>query len=69
MKKCVVIYNPNSGKKNKDIFLKQYKQVLESYDYEVTTFFTKYHGHAIEIVKKLDNPDLVISVGGYGTFN
>lgn len=69
MKKCVVIYNPNSGKKNKDIFLKQYKQILESYDYEVTTFFTKYHGHAIEIVKSLGDPDLVISVGGDGTFN
>lgn len=69
MKKCVVIYNPNSGKKNKDIFLKQYKQILENNDYEVTTFFTKYHGHAIEIVENLDNPDLVISVGGDGTFN
>lgn len=70
MKKCVVIYNPNSGKKSKNIFLKQYKQILEQNDYDVITYVTKYHGHATEIVQTLDvDIDLVISVGGDGTFN
>ena len=69
MKKCVVIYNPHSGKKSKNTFLKQYKQILEQNDYEVVTYFTKYHGHATEIVFDLEIVDLVISVGGDGTFN
>lgn len=69
MKKCVVIYNPHSGKKSKNTFLKQYKQILEQNDYEVITYFTKYHGHATEIVLDLEIVDLVISVGGDGTFN
>lgn len=70
MKTCVVIYNPNSGKKSKNVFLKQYKNILEQNDYEVITHVTKYHGHATEIVQNLDeNIDLVISVGGDGTFN
>ncbi len=70
MKTCVVIYNPNSGKKNKNVFLKQYKQILAQNNYEVITHVTKYHGHATEIVESLDDTiDLVISVGGDGTFN
>lgn len=69
MKTCVVIYNPNSGKKSKNIFLKHYKQIIEQYDYEVITYITKYHGHATEIVENLEDVDLVISVGGDGTFN
>ncbi len=69
MKKCVVIYNPNSGKKSKTNFLKHYKQILEENGYEVTTFFTKCHGHATKIMLDIDYTDLVISVGGDGTFN
>lgn len=69
MKTCVVIYNPNSGKKSKNIFLKHYKQIIEQYDYKVITYITKYHGHATEIVENLEEVDLVISVGGDGTFN
>lgn len=70
MKKCVVIYNPNSGKKNKNNFLKNYKNILEKSNYQIITYFTKYHGHASKIIESLDdNIDLVISVGGDGTFN
>ncbi len=70
MKKCVVIYNPNSGKKNKNNFLKNYKNILEKANYQIITYFTKYHGHASKIIESLDdNIDLVISVGGDGTFN
>lgn len=70
MKKCVVIYNPNSGKNNKNNFLKNYKNILEKANYQIITYFTKYHGHASKIIESLDdNIDLVISVGGDGTFN
>ena len=69
MKKCVVILNPNSGKKSKNSFFNQYKQILNSAGYEVETYFTRYHGHAVEIVEKLEHCDLVLSVGGDGTFN
>lgn len=69
MKKCVVILNPNSGKKSKNSFFNQYKQILNSAGYEVETYFTRYHGHAVEIVEKLEYCDLVLSVGGDGTFN
>ena len=39
------------------------------YDYEPEIIFSKYKGHITEIVSKLDNVDLVITLGGDGTFN
>ncbi len=69
MKKCVVIYNPNSGKKSKSAFLNQYEQILLNGGYESEIIYTKYHGHAIKIVEGLEHCDLVLSVGGDGTFN
>ena len=69
LKKGVVIYNPNSGKKSKTSFLKQYEQILLNGGYESEIIFTKYHGHAVKIVEELEPCDLVLSVGGDGTFN
>lgn len=69
MKSCVVIYNPNSGK---GIYLKKIdkmKEVLLFYGYIGTFFKTEYKGHATKIVEEIDNADLVISIGGDGTFN
>ena len=34
MKKCVVIYNPNSGKIPREKILPQFEKVLKKYDYE-----------------------------------
>lgn len=69
MKKCVVIYNPNSGKKCKKNFLAQFIDVLLEHDYMPEVIFSKYKGHITQIVSELENTDLVISIGGDGTFN
>ncbi len=69
MKKCVIIYNPNSGKKNKKPFLIEFGKILNDYQYESEIIFTEYKGHAREITSSLEDVDLVISIGGDGTFN
>ena len=70
MKKCTVIYNPHSGKKNKTKFLDKFEKILKEYNYEVNFITSKYRGNIIEIVSELpDTTDLVISLGGDGTFN
>lgn len=69
MKKCVIIYNPNSGKKvNKD-FLAAYLDILMDNDYDPEVIISKYRGHITKIVSELRAVDLVISLGGDGTFN
>lgn len=74
MKKAVFIYNPNSGKKTfrKNRIITDFQKIEEifhSYQYEVEFMKTKYAGHAKEIVSGLKDIDLVISLGGDGTFN
>ena len=70
MKKSVLICNPNSGKNNKEVLAKKFKDILNDYGYEVEIIFTKYAGHAKKIMVELpDLIDLVISLGGDGTFN
>lgn len=69
MRTCVVIYNPNSGhtlRKNK---ISQYKEIIERHGYNVTFIGTEYKGHAKEIVSHIGYVDLVMSMGGDGTFN
>lgn len=39
------------------------------YGYDSEIYYTEYKGHATEIVKHLDYMDLVLSIGGDGTFN
>ena len=69
MKKCAIVYNPNSGRKVKFNVMPQFEEMLHRYGYEVEIFYTEYKGHAIEIVKNLEHVDLVLSIGGDGTFN
>ena len=69
MKSCVVIYNPNSGHTLKTKHLKEYKKILENHGYSAKFIGTEYRGHAKEIISHLDKCDLVISMGGDGTFN
>ena len=69
MKKCIIIYNPNSGRKEVEKYLPWIKKIIESKYDEVFFKKTKYKGHAIKIVEKLPNVDLVMSFGGDGTFN
>lgn len=68
-KTCAVIYNPNSGHILKPRNIKEYKKILKRYGYEPRMIGTEYAGHAKEIVSHLDTVDLVISMGGDGTFN
>ena len=69
MKKCVVIYNPNSGKGKVKQYLEQIVRLIKKYDYDVDVICTKYRKHAVKIVKDLECVDLVMSFGGDGTFN
>ena len=68
--KCVMIINPKSGRGfNKKNSLK-FGKIFKDYNYDYEIIFTKYRGHATEIIKKLnDDIDLVISAGGDGTFS
>ena len=69
MKKCIVIYNPISGKKIKYDFMHEFKKTLEKYEYEYEIMETDHKFHAIEIMEEIPDVDLVISIGGDGTFN
>ncbi len=69
MKTCAVIYNPQSGHKNVIRLLPKIEKMLNEYGYNAKIIGTEYSGHAIEIVKNLEHVDLVISMGGDGTFN
>ncbi len=65
--KCVLIINPHSGKK-KRINKEKIIDIFSKYGYELEIVFTEYKGHAKEIVKGCV-ADLVVSIGGDGTFN
>ena len=65
MKSCVVIYNPRSG----NIDFELVEAIFKRYKYKVEIVPTEYSKHAIEIIENLDYADLVVSVGGDGTFN
>lgn len=72
MKKCVVICNPNSGKGDLKTVIKSDRclSIFKKYGYDVEIFYTKYQYHAMEIIVGLDDDiDLVLDVGGDGTFN
>ena len=69
MKKCVVIYNPNSGKLTNRNDLKKIYKLLENYGYDTEIIYTEYRGHAKEITKKLKDVDLLLCAGGDGTLN
>lgn len=71
MKKCVLIYNPNSGKGRARVEknIEKIKQKFFLHGYELEVIPTKYKGHASSIVKELKNIDLVVSIGGDGTFS
>ena len=69
MKKCVVIYNPNSGKLSNRNDVKKIHKILENYGYETKIIYTEYKGHAKELTKKLKDVDLLLCAGGDGTLN
>jgi len=68
MKKCTMIINPNSGRYHKKFNILKIKNIFKKYDYEISIVFTEYQGHAQKLVETIDS-DLIVSVGGDGTFN
>lgn len=70
MKKCVIIMNPESGKKKKITTYQDFYDILRKYGYDTEIIFTKAKGDGRKIVQGLDKSiDLVISAGGDGTLN
>lgn len=70
MKKCVMIYNSESGKNKSDDLVSSFTKIIKGYGYDLETIFTKGKGHASKIVEGLSNDtNLVIAAGGDGTFN
>lgn len=69
MKKCILICNLESGKGIKENELNNIIKTINKYDYEVTLKITEKSGDAKEFVKNIDEADLVLSIGGDGTFN
>ena len=71
MRKCVIIMNPESGKKKKLTSYNLFYDMLRKHGYDTEIIFTKKKGDATEIVQSLDykETDLVISAGGDGTLN
>ena len=69
MKKCVLVYNPNSGKGKVKKYLSDIISIIIDKGYDVDVFYSKYKGHTIEIVRDINKADLVMSFGGDGTFN
>lgn len=68
-KKCLIIYNPNSGKGINTKLMDEYKKILHENGYYVDVLATKYQSHATDAVASCLDYDVVFSVGGDGTLN
>jgi len=70
MKKCIIIMNPESGKKKKIKDYMDFYDILRKYGYDTEIIFTKAKGDAENIIQSIpDDIDLVVSGGGDGTLN
>ena len=68
-KKCLVIYNPISGKGIKQETLEKYKEILTSKGYLVDFVATQYSNHATDTIINATDYKIVFSIGGDGTLN
>ncbi len=71
MKKCTVIYNPISGRGKTQKVIPLIREHVESIGFTCNIVETQRPSHAVDLAKKAceDNADLLIIVGGDGTFN
>ena len=70
MKKCVIIMNPESGKKKKIKTFEEFYDILRKHGYEADILLTKAKGDGERIIQAIeDDVDLVICGGGDGTLN
>ena len=65
--KASIIYNPNATGMNEDV-LKSMNMTLSKQGIMVNEFESRYPGHTVELVKKVnDDSDLIVTMGGDGT--
>lgn len=69
MKKCVIIYNPESGYKKNKLNIEVCQDILSKNDYDVSFVKTEKKGDAQEYIYNMKEADLVIVAGGDGTLN
>lgn len=69
MKTCHLICNLESGKGIKKKDINSIIEMIEYHNYKVILHLTEKPGDATTIVKEIKNCDLVLSIGGDGTFN
>ena len=69
MKECTLICNLHSGKGIKGKSIKNIIKILENYGYRTILHITKDEEDATNFIKTIDKCDLVLSIGGDGTFN
>ena len=70
MKKCVIILNPESGKKRNITTYQDFYDICRKHGYDAEVILTKARGDAERIIQCVDKKtDLVICAGGDGTLN
>lgn len=69
MKKCVIIYNPESGKRKSKKTVETILNVLRENNYNPYLMFTTGVGDATRLVMNIESTDLLLSCGGDGTLN
>ena len=69
MKRCIIVYNPQSGMKSVFKNFKNFENIFKKYEYETSIIETKCKKDATNIVKNIKHADLVLVAGGDGTLN
>lgn len=69
MKKCNIICNRYGGHGISDLNLEKIVKILDEYNYQTIINFTMGPKDATRIMKTLEDCDLVLSIGGDGTFS
>lgn len=70
LKKCILVYNPESGKNKTKLKKQNLVEIAKKYGYQLSFQKTKKSGGATKVVERLpENIDLAIAVGGDGTLH
>ena len=68
-KKCLIVYNPLSGKGKASESINIYHKILKENGFDVDIIATKHTNHATEAIIEAKDYDVVFAVGGDGTLN
>lgn len=69
MKKCLMIYNPTSGRGFSEDMVDRYLGIMKEYGYDVKPVATQSTGDATKIVASAEGINIVFAIGGDGTIN